>query len=853
MNFLTEAFQKLNLVESEEFSLDKKGTEKLKTFLDDDAELDVVTVIDPSEENQADIENVHLGMTILGCEICNQLHYCDPEEVVIDEESQMANVGVCCPYCFGTDGFKIVGTVAPFEDITVEVVDGDKEGIDVKVDGEEVEVQDKKEVNESLGSWIAAKKYQKMKGKEHDVMSKTAGEGASEEEVAKVEKEKRDFQDKMVRNKMAAKAGARAGNKTQQVLDKTATDARNAGAERGRQTIAKNRKATNRTELAKKYFGSQEVDDKQIAKMTKELAAAGYSLQEDLGSWIAAKKLAKMKKNGPKDGEDLESRKDKMDRLKMRAKAGAQAGNKTQKVLDDANAEERRRNGQKGAQARHNQAVDKRKQALVTKFGVKDTAALDNLLKKSGYVAEALCEAPYLDTQYDSRASFYNKARISDDGNTLYSYETKVMEIKDGKPCLTIGTDLLSQTTLRHIKEFLKQKGFVAESKSQIIRDYSCMAESLREAKALKKSVDDLTDEEIYNLVYAKLAEDGEVNVKDARGGKTTPRLNKGVGYSSEQVRVRENSQGIDCIFIAADTKEELAPAIEVANYYDCLYEVREMKDHTSDKKYGIFIDYGSGDLEKLLADEGKPFAGKKKGEKLQNSQKYPIESPLPAQTGLRKNGKLDLSKTKAGDPNKSDILVEGDKQLKEGMEDISITTEDQVIKVKATPRADKETIVPPVEEEEEVIEELPEEEVVEEEDMPIEDTEVDIEDVDEEGFDELGESYLKRVYENVKSFKTVSGQTGKNKIILEGIITFKSGKKAKTSFILEAKEMTKRGKVRFTGMNENISKNKSAYTVTGRVENKKLMVESFNYNYLGKDSTTGKSKKLYGTVRRSR
>lgn len=375
--------------------------------------------------------------------------------------------------------------------------------------------------------------------------------------------------------------------------------------------------------------------------------------------------------------------------------------------------------------------------------------------------------------------------------------------------------------------------------------------ESLKEAKA--KSADDLTDEDIYNLVYAKLAEDGEVNVKDVKGGKTTPRLNKGVGYSSEQVRVRENSQGIDCIFIAADTKEELAPAIEVSNYYDCLYEVREMKDHTSDKKYGIFIDYGSGDLEKLLADEGKPFAGKKKGEKLQNSQKYPIESPLPAQTGLRKNGKLDLSKTKAGDPNKSDILVEGDKQLKEGMEDISITTEDQVIKVKATPRADKETIVPPIEEEE-VIEELPEEEVVEEEeDMPIEDTEVDIDDVDEEGFDELGESYLKRVYENVKSFKTVSGQTGKNKIILEGIITFKSGKKAKTSFILEAKEMTKRGKVRFTGMNENISKNKSAYTVTGRVENKKLMVESFNYNYLGKDSTTGKSKKLYGTVRRSK
>ena len=65
---------------------------------------------------------------------------------------------------------------------------------------------------------------------------------------------------------------------------------------------------------------------------------------------------------------------------------------------------------------------------------------------------------------------------------------------------------------------------------------------------------------------------------------------------------------------------------------------------------------------------------------------------------------------------------------------------------------------------------------------------------------------------------------------------------------------MTKRGKVRFVGMNENISKNKSAYTLTGRVDsNKKLVVEMFNYNYNGKDESTGRSKKLYGTIRRSK
>ena len=41
MSFLNEAFQALRLVESEDFSLDKKGTEKLKDFLDEDEELDL--------------------------------------------------------------------------------------------------------------------------------------------------------------------------------------------------------------------------------------------------------------------------------------------------------------------------------------------------------------------------------------------------------------------------------------------------------------------------------------------------------------------------------------------------------------------------------------------------------------------------------------------------------------------------------------------------------------------------------------------------------------------------------------------------------------------------------------------
>ena len=124
------------------------------------------------------------------------------------------------------------------------------------------------------------------------------------------------------------------------------------------------------------------------------------------------------------------------------------------------------------------------------------------------------------------------------------------------------------------------------------------------------------------------------------------------------------------------------------------------------------------------------------------------------------------------------------------------------------------------------------------------------IDEIDEAGFDELGESYLKKVYENVQSYKTVGGSLKGNKIKLEGLITFNSGKKAKTNFIFEAKEMTKKGKVKFIGENLNLTKNKKAFTLTGRTEGKKLVCENFNYNYLAKDGKSGASKRLYGTVK---
>lgn len=79
-----------------------------------------------------------------------------------------------------------------------------------------------------------------------------------------------------------------------------------------------------------------------------------------------------------------------------------------------------------------------------------------------------------LSPSFDSRKSFYGKAHVvtDDDGTEiLYSYNTPVVEIKDGKVKLLAQWDS-SQTTLRHVKEFLQQNGFEVGSKAQIAKMY---------------------------------------------------------------------------------------------------------------------------------------------------------------------------------------------------------------------------------------------------------------------------------------------------------------------------------------------------------------------------------------------
>lgn len=205
------------------------------------------------------------------------------------------------------------------------------------------------------------------------------------------------------------------------------------------------------------------------------------------------------------------------------------------------------------------------------------------------------------------------------------------------------------------------------------------------------------------------------------------------------------------------------------------------------------------------------------------------------------------------------EVNIDESLPMTESIENLDIETEHDIIHVNSEDKTEEgeETMLPvddslkdeilSGEEEEEAAEE-PEDEFEEPLEDEIED--IDIEDFDEESFDNMGESYLRKVYDNVESFNTTRVVENGNGWIVEGIINFKSGKSKNTEFIFEAATLSKGNTLTFKGGNPQITRGSKAFAIRGKVDNKKFITESFRYNYKQKD-TTGKSVRVYGTIKK--
>ena len=225
------------------------------------------------------------------------------------------------------------------------------------------------------------------------------------------------------------------------------------------------------------------------------------------------------------------------------------------------------------------------------------------------------------------------------------------------------------------------------------------------------------------------------------------------------------------------------------------------------------------------------------------------------------------------------DLHESKDNSLEEDVDHISLDVDDSTIDINnkedggvvvETSPTEEEVIDEPVSDDEmiaplddETVDELGLEDEPQEEDTfdfdetgseeePNEDTEdVDIDEFDEDSFDDLGESYLRRCYENVNGFKTTKVTCNESQIMIEGNISFKSGNVKKTNFIFEAKEVND-GNYVFEGYNDQINIRKNAYRLNCSLDNKKLISESLTYNYSSKNELN-ESVKVSGTVKSQR
>lgn len=125
--------------------------DELDAFMNSYTDDNEIEVIDTDAQKDNDLEDSYAGKVILDCKICHSKLYKNPEEVEIDESGELVNKDEECPYCYSTDGFKIIGQVQPYDPEVIDDEesdisdDEDDEPINIEIDGEEIELDDSDE------------------------------------------------------------------------------------------------------------------------------------------------------------------------------------------------------------------------------------------------------------------------------------------------------------------------------------------------------------------------------------------------------------------------------------------------------------------------------------------------------------------------------------------------------------------------------------------------------------------------------------------------------------------------------------------------------------------------------------
>lgn len=174
---------------------------------------------------------------------------------------------------------------------------------------------------------------------------------------------------------------------------------------------------------------------------------------------------------------------------------------------------------------------------------------------------------------------------------------------------------------------------------------------------------------------------------------------------------------------------------------------------------------------------------------------------------------------------------VEDEEEAEKQAEEISEVVDEKVDKAieEKAEEADEDEAEEDETEEADEEDESDDEESKEETEEP-EFNEDDIDELDEDSLNKHIDEYLKEVYSNVKSYETTDCELKEGKLIVEGKISFNSGKEKLTMF--EFLPAYCEGKLFFEGYNKDFSEDK-AFTLNCSInESKTLITESFGYKY---------------------
>lgn len=829
--YVRDAFKSLELVEDKEFDLfGDDSFEELDDYIKGEEEVETdKEVIDLEAESEEELKDSYVGDAILSCPVCRTNLFKPMDDVIVDDETKLCCAGEACPVCAQEDGFKVIGKVAPFEDAPEE-----EDKLDVEVETEPEEEETELEVKE------------------------------------KVHEAKKRIKGKKLQEKIAKRVG------------------------KGK--LAKGKKLTEGLSVSEveKFLENSIKSIKEDPSVT-----ARYVLDDDLCLYV-----------GYEGGFDA-------DETGSDERICAKIAEKNDYYWVDFEAMNQPWDPETGDVW----DTDSEVSPSDAKYYVDEYKAIRKALDKGEVVLESkkspkgkkLTEAPIYDLnpRYDSRASFYGKAKVDtgdkNDQNKLYSYNTLVAEIKDGKP-VVYGT--YSQTTLRHIKDWLKQNGFKAENSKQILADYGvkdeCVNESatlqekrwkyklksgseLRAAieeaqeeeteesyqaifEALKVCIDELRDvitekngfdEDDFSWNFDDILEDLEY--MDADEDNIDYLLDKfydscdGLGIWINLTNESLGKKNLKEAYDKNTTFEEWFNDINAKNpadwkkrfypfdKYSKTFGVESLRNATADdivkhahEFYDVY-DVDSSDRELAFS-----FASDVTGRDYDDfynawlSEKPLVEEKLTEDiekaTIETEDQVIEVSTEPKDENMNADWQAEGGELLDDvsGDEMIAPLDDTDINEIEANSE-EKETAEEPVEEPAEETEEETEEETT-----PEDEEEFDFDEIQEESFKRITESYLKKVYSNVKSFKINSAELKESLLTINGTIEFNSGKTKDTSFVFESKNdktTIAKSKRRFVGLNETITDKKNAYVLSTSLQGKKLVAESLRYDYPAKTS----------------